>query len=838
MDKRTYPVEKNMREDLYKKMQSADPVAVRLPYAILTKLVELTGLKRYEMNNLMTFSGVTEGSFDSIMRRSCVVPFKGRFTTARKIASLGGEKHCAACGIFQRDPSLKEFLKTADACRYTLKMLQAFAEKHSLSECEQIIEEYVDGLDEGLTRKTMRTACGLKPDAPAPGNQASASSDAAPAEGQQDLRQAFRQASSGDIVADAMNDFEKDAHLLTEGLLLLDREVGNGARPVSCWNTDTLIKLKCKAQERGAHIGKLISQGLFKDLQKRGRIESACMPIIKTTNQLQSMPMYGKVDTNVEYPEQYSHATFNSYVSGDKFRKGNVTTMLRAFDTYIKMNSRPGCQGQLTPLQKQQKAKYEDLKKGLSKYEDLLQAILEHVGERESATLTYRYTSDSHARRYVNGVASQCLARRHLQKLLVDNVDIDIANAMFTIMVWLIDQLKPVQTSCSTMNKILEFDCWREVAKNRPAVLEKVVASMGISVDAKQVVVAIANGGALPEKLKDQEFFINLRRESILLRWIACSMLPEAHEKALIDPTVDWPEAHVFHLFWTCIEDAILNTMCNKVMEIPGLKHLSLHFDGMRVDKEAFDSQESLLRKLEEAVKETHGIDIKLKTKTHRTFFEQLHSVSEATEAPVSGCESLYAPGKCIPLAVATLMGTAEGVMELLRTRKTTGDLRYKAFSTITSPADYDGDLLSLVPNHGLEISEPGSYLVHAENGGNPHCVAVIVDESKWVTIYDGLQCATATVSDVYSMFMDSVDKSTVVTYRLDKTPKEPSDSIVKELLLLRAGGKTVSTGAKEEKEASAFPSFTKFPAPKFRCNRKTRPTFEIVNDWFDLIPE
>lgn len=35
-------------------------VACRPPYAIDTKKVELTGWKRFEMNNLMRFSGVTE----------------------------------------------------------------------------------------------------------------------------------------------------------------------------------------------------------------------------------------------------------------------------------------------------------------------------------------------------------------------------------------------------------------------------------------------------------------------------------------------------------------------------------------------------------------------------------------------------------------------------------------------------------------------------------------------------------------------------------------------------------------------------------------------------------
>ena len=43
---------KGMREDIYKKHISADKVPERLPYAIQTTLVELRGLKRFELNSL------------------------------------------------------------------------------------------------------------------------------------------------------------------------------------------------------------------------------------------------------------------------------------------------------------------------------------------------------------------------------------------------------------------------------------------------------------------------------------------------------------------------------------------------------------------------------------------------------------------------------------------------------------------------------------------------------------------------------------------------------------------------------------------------------------------
>ena len=60
--------DRDMREDLYKKIMSADPVPCRLPYAVVTKMVSFVGWKRLEMNEMLKFNGVTEGTFPSILR--------------------------------------------------------------------------------------------------------------------------------------------------------------------------------------------------------------------------------------------------------------------------------------------------------------------------------------------------------------------------------------------------------------------------------------------------------------------------------------------------------------------------------------------------------------------------------------------------------------------------------------------------------------------------------------------------------------------------------------------------------------------------------------------------
>ncbi len=50
---------RKMREDLYKKTMSADSIAGRKPYGVATRMLELVGWKRIEVNKLMRFTGVT-----------------------------------------------------------------------------------------------------------------------------------------------------------------------------------------------------------------------------------------------------------------------------------------------------------------------------------------------------------------------------------------------------------------------------------------------------------------------------------------------------------------------------------------------------------------------------------------------------------------------------------------------------------------------------------------------------------------------------------------------------------------------------------------------------------
>ncbi|CAE7908725.1 unnamed protein product, partial [Symbiodinium necroappetens] len=120
------------------------------------------GWKRFELNTY-PFSGVTEETLDSMLRRTVACRYKACFVDPQRIA--GKEAEAAASGVFPRDPTLKDFLRDKPACLVTLRFLWNYARGHTADQCRTVLENYVvHGGDEGLTRIAVRTSCGLSVD--------------------------------------------------------------------------------------------------------------------------------------------------------------------------------------------------------------------------------------------------------------------------------------------------------------------------------------------------------------------------------------------------------------------------------------------------------------------------------------------------------------------------------------------------------------------------------------------------------------------------------------------------------------------------------------------------
>ena len=99
--------------------------------------------------------------------------------------------------------------------------------------------------------------------------------------------------------------------------------------------------------------------------------------------------------------------------------------------------------------------------------------------------------------------------------------------------------------------------------------------------DGKAVLPQVCNGGTVPD-VEDAEvaaLLLLLSQESLLLRWLAATLLPDAVAQALKDRR-EWPENTAYHMLWTLVEDACLSAWEAFALE-HGPSHLSLHFDGL-----------------------------------------------------------------------------------------------------------------------------------------------------------------------------------------------------------------------------------------------------------------
>ena len=157
---------RGIKEDLYKRFITGEPVAARRPYGHETLMLRIVGWKRLEANRHLYFTGVTESNFNSILRRSFVYRINARFVEGSHLTDAMYRDH-RLDGIYPSDPTLHRFVVSPPAVGAAIRMQHAFEALHSQADCLRLIDAYCNqGGDLGLTEQTMRIACGLPPREP------------------------------------------------------------------------------------------------------------------------------------------------------------------------------------------------------------------------------------------------------------------------------------------------------------------------------------------------------------------------------------------------------------------------------------------------------------------------------------------------------------------------------------------------------------------------------------------------------------------------------------------------------------------------------------------------
>eukprot|EP00959_Pyramimonas_sp_CCMP1952_P220031 4600298-Pyramimonas_sp.AAC.1 len=123
-----------------------------------------------------------------------------------------------------------------------------------------------------------------------------------------------------------------------------------------------------------------------------------------------------------------------------------------------------------------------------------------------------------------------------------------------------------------------EFEVLNRLQKNRREVCEQELG-VGLSVG-KGILLEVACGASVPAAFRGNEFLAALSRASRMLRWLAVSLLPKVH-LAMQQHEGKWAESSTFSYLWQGVENYILQHVLNFICE-ERVKHLSLHFDGVR----------------------------------------------------------------------------------------------------------------------------------------------------------------------------------------------------------------------------------------------------------------
>ena len=118
-----------------------------------------------------------------------------------------------------------------------------------------------------------------------------------------------------------------------------------------------------------------------------------------------------------------------------------------------------------------------------------------------------------------------------------------------------------------------------------------------------------------------------LQKLSLYVRWVACNILHKDYMSLHDNKQKKFPSATIMSLMWHPVEDAILDAWTEHVLAGPTTpKHLSLHFDGVRVSAEAISDTQEYINGCQEAIAKATSFDVKIAAKSHNNFMELFKS--------------------------------------------------------------------------------------------------------------------------------------------------------------------------------------------------------------------
>lgn len=757
--------DRGFRLDLFKKHLSADPIAMRLLYSIITKMQELVGLKRYEMNRLPTFDGVDEAVFNSVMRRSLVIKHEARFIEAAALESIPDAK---AKGIFAKDPSAKDFVRSGPAQICGWKLLHGHMRTYTQDECYSMIERYVDGDDGGLTRRCMRFACGL-----------AIEGGSTPHEDGCDVPR------PADPVASAIRALRSETNELIKLMLKNDWE----------YMTEYLTKhAACLTGKNHAarkeRFHECVRNGLWKKTVKALRhTEERYVPMLDTRSGVEVLYPRDLVDQQQTYPEVLHRAALQEVWRGGSDRASNVEVRVSVLEDRIRdLDSKaPPRSRSVADLQKRRTlvAGIDKIKYGEQHAQRLLER-LEGVGYDTVSNCimvrnTYRTKYERRSRRSVTTVGLQGLPNV-TQRIVAPGVDeFDVMAAQWTYLVQIVDKVGLLLN-----HPVAELTSMRQYLSHRDSVHALVHKD---PVTAKSLCMEVLNGMKIPDNVTDPEFLTRLRLEGRLCRWLAVTLDPTFHSLLLSEGDKDWPEATCLFYLWTPVEDWVTDVMAKYAVARFRPCHLSLHYDAIKLSRGSYGEPADFCDGAQTEILTETGYNVTIVHKNKEFLEDMLLAVSVCCDEGLQRPRGFGVAGNCIPEACALLGHRTQEITTELRKKTAAHNVAAKETKGRSYRSCQEVCACVLHPVSDLTSIAAGSYLLHVEGAGRPHCIDLILPEDGQARFHDRNGALRTIPEDIlYQSMSAALDSRTKMLFRVLPGGSPAYEGTDEKYLDLRAG--------------------------------------------------
>ncbi|OLP81486.1 hypothetical protein AK812_SmicGene16705 [Symbiodinium microadriaticum] len=390
----------------------------------------------------------------------------------------------------------------------------------------------------------------------------------------------------------------------------------------------------------------------------------------------------------------------------------------------------------------------------------------EYLSMKHSRTISYSYSDKIsytvRARRYAVPDGVQSMSRR-LQHHVVDGhtIDLDIQNCCLTLLQQIISKTAPQPPMPVDLVQLMD-----RLVKDRAGVLKELSLH---TVEGKEMINTVLNGGSPPTSLRNNEIVQGLQKISLYVRWVACNLLHADYMSLADNKQKTFPSSTILSLLWTSVEDRILQSWTDHVLtRTTKPKHLSLHFDGIRISADHVGvQQEEFIRDCENAIHKRTGFVVKIVPKKHQNFIQMLKTRGTHANALTNVPDILLMQGNCIPCALWHVVPLSRPAVVAAMSNTSSAknvDAKSAGYRDYRSVASMCG--VDLIGCLGLPGTHVKSFMLHYEGNGVPHSVAVRVDASGvGVTIIDGATVYKLNMATLREIHCAAVDHATILSY-------------------------------------------------------------------------